>query len=162
MTNFETLPVRGGSEQVKDWARVAAKLPGRTNKDCRKRWINKVCGNLKRGAWDEDEDQRLRDAVSKYGQRWTLVASMVGSRSSDQCAKRWQHRLDPRLEHEDWTPEEDDLLLENVQTYGREWKFIQEEDFPTRSSNELKNRYVCGRGVTSLRLLGSGVRPVPD
>lgn len=69
MTNFETLPVRGGSEQVKDWARVAAKLPGRTNKDCRKRWINKVCGNLKRGAWDEDEDQRLRDAVSKYGQR---------------------------------------------------------------------------------------------
>ncbi|KAL2018291.1 hypothetical protein VTK56DRAFT_995 [Thermocarpiscus australiensis] len=131
-----------GSGQVKDWTRVAAKLPGRTNKDCRKRWVNKVCGNLKKGAWDDDEDRRLRDAVSKYGQRWTLVASMVGSRSSDQCAKRWQHRLDPRLEHEDWTPDEDELLLEDVQSYGREWKFIQEQDFPTRSPNELKNRFV--------------------
>ncbi|KAH6635417.1 hypothetical protein B0J18DRAFT_418744 [Chaetomium sp. MPI-SDFR-AT-0129] len=131
-----------GSGQVKDWTRVAAKLPGRTNKDCRKRWVNKVCGNLKKGAWDDDEDRRLRDAVDEYGQRWTLVASMVGSRSSDQCAKRWQHRLDPRLEHEDWTPDEDELLLEDVQSYGREWKFIQEQDFPARSPNDLKNRFV--------------------
>ncbi|KAH9894574.1 hypothetical protein F4778DRAFT_747487 [Xylariomycetidae sp. FL2044] len=32
--------------EIKDWSRVAAKIPGRTNKDCRKRWVNKVCGGM--------------------------------------------------------------------------------------------------------------------
>lgn len=55
---------------VKDWHRIAAKIPNRTNKDCRKRWINKVRGGLRSGPWSEAEDQMLRDAVEKYGQRW--------------------------------------------------------------------------------------------
>jgi hypothetical protein len=69
--------------QVKDWNRIAAKLPGRTNKDCRKRWINKVCGSLKKGAWDEDEDERLREAVRVHGQKWAVIANIVGLRSPD-------------------------------------------------------------------------------
>lgn len=54
---------------TKDWHRVAAKLPGRTNKDCRKRWVNKVCGCLKKGPWNKHEDESLLDAVDRYGQR---------------------------------------------------------------------------------------------
>ncbi|KAI9150315.1 Transcriptional regulator [Paramyrothecium foliicola] len=127
--------------QVKDWNRIAAKLPGRTNKDCRKRWINKVCGSLKKGAWDEDEDERLREAVRVHGQKWAVIANIVGLRSPDQCAKRWQYSLDPRLEHGGWESKEDEILLNLVQTHGRDWKLIQEQEFPTRSRNELKNRY---------------------
>ncbi|KAI1372045.1 hypothetical protein F4677DRAFT_278572 [Hypoxylon crocopeplum] len=126
---------------IKDWNRIAAKLPGRTNKDCRKRWVNKVCGSLKKGAWDDDEDERLLSAVEKYGQKWTLVANEVGFRSPDQCAKRWQSSLDPNLEHREWTTEEDELLMSLVQENGREWKMIQETNFTRRSTNELKNRY---------------------
>lgn len=55
---------------MKDWHRIAAKIPNRTNKDCRKRWVNKVRGGLRSGPWSEAEDQKLRDAVEKYGQRW--------------------------------------------------------------------------------------------
>ncbi|RYP12478.1 hypothetical protein DL767_011260 [Monosporascus sp. MG133] len=127
--------------QVKDWNRIAAKLPGRTNKDCRKRWINKVCGSLKKGAWSEDEDARLREAIRAHGQKWTVIANIVGLRSPDQCAKRWQYCLDPRLDHGRWEPAEDERLMNMVQIHGREWKFIQEREFPTRSRNELKNRY---------------------
>ncbi|KAI1402269.1 Homeodomain-like protein [Hypoxylon fuscum] len=97
---------------IKDWHRIAAKLPGRTNKDCRKRWVNKVCGSLKKGAWNEDEDDRLLKAVDKYGQKWTLVANDVGFRSPDQCAKRWQSSLDPNLEHGGWTTEEFEIMDE--------------------------------------------------
>ncbi|KAI2624986.1 hypothetical protein GGR54DRAFT_594404 [Hypoxylon sp. NC1633] len=126
---------------IKDWNRIAANLPGRTNKDCRKRWVNKVCGSLKKGAWNEDEDERLLSAVAKCGQKWALVANEVGFRSPDQCAKRWQSNLDPNLEHRGWTTEEDELLLSLVQENGREWKMIQEANFSRRSTNELKNRY---------------------
>ncbi|KAK5637542.1 hypothetical protein RRF57_013257 [Xylaria bambusicola] len=144
---------------AKDWHRIAAKLPGRTNKDCRKRWVNKVCGSLKKGPWNKSEDESLLDAVDRYGQRWTLVANDVGFRSPDQCAKRWQSKLDPNLEHGGWTaeeglstivlkitsqlsvPKQDELLLRLVRDNGREWKMFQEQNFSRRSTNELKNRY---------------------
>ncbi|KAH7304211.1 hypothetical protein B0I35DRAFT_153551 [Stachybotrys elegans] len=127
--------------KAKDWHRIATKLPGRTNKDCRKRWINNVCGSLKKGGWDEDEDERLLEAVRTHGQKWVVVANLVGCRSPDQCAKRWQNSLDPKLDHSEWDPEEDDLLLRSVAKHGREWKLIQEASYPNRSRNELKNRY---------------------
>ncbi|KAL9620212.1 MAG: hypothetical protein Q9160_005221 [Pyrenula sp. 1 TL-2023] len=83
---------------VKSWNRIADQLPGRSNKDCRKRWCNEVAGGLKKGPWSRDEDQILGEAVRKYGQRWTAIAPLVGSRSADQCAKRWTHSLDPDLD----------------------------------------------------------------
>ncbi|KAK4186757.1 hypothetical protein QBC35DRAFT_386543 [Podospora australis] len=126
---------------VRDWHRIATKLPGRTNKDCRKRWVNKVCGGLKKGLWDPEEDQRLQAAVEKHGLRWPLIAAEVGFRSPDQCSKRWQYGLDPRLKHREWTSEEDQLLLQLVQERGREWKAIQHNHYPSRSRIDLKNRY---------------------
>jgi hypothetical protein len=53
---------------LKDWNRVAAKLPGRTNKDCRKRW-SKVGENVKKGTWDDSEDEKLRGAVGDHGKK---------------------------------------------------------------------------------------------
>ncbi|KAG7118479.1 Myb-related protein B like [Verticillium longisporum] len=126
---------------IKDWHRIAAKLANRTNKDCRKRWFNKVRGGLRTGPWSEDEDQKLRQAVEKYGQRWTLISQEFGSRSSDQCAKRWQYTLDPKLGHRQWTSGEDHLLLELVQSFGHDWKFICQQHYPSRSRTDVKNRY---------------------
>ncbi|KAI1119479.1 hypothetical protein F5Y14DRAFT_5190 [Nemania sp. NC0429] len=137
----EQVVKRYGTGEVKDWNRIADQLPGRTNKDCRKRWINQVCGGLRKGAWTAEEDARLREAMSTHGQKWTLIANAVGSRSADQCAKRWQHSLDPKLERGNWTAEEDEKLLMYVNEYGREWKRIQVAHYLKRSRNDLKNRY---------------------
>ncbi|KAI1374172.1 hypothetical protein F4677DRAFT_182281 [Hypoxylon crocopeplum] len=126
---------------IKDWHKIAAVLPGRSNKDCRKRWVNRVCGNRKMGAWSEEEDNRLLEAMRIHGQRWTVIASKVGHRSPDQCAKRWQQKLDPKLQHGGWSTKEDELLLECVEKHGREWKKIQEKHYANRSRNDLKNRY---------------------
>ncbi|KAI1172129.1 Homeodomain-like protein [Nemania sp. FL0916] len=138
---YEETQKQESAGDAKDWHRIAAKLPGRTNKDCRKRWVNKVCGSLKKGSWNKLEDDSLLDAVDRHGQKWTLVANEVGFRSPDQCAKRWQSKLNPNLEHGGWTAEEDQLLFHLVQQHGREWKMFQEQSFNRRSTNELKNRY---------------------
>ena len=37
---------------------------------------------------------------------------------------------------------QDELLLESVERYGREWRKIQEKHYSTRSANDLKNRLV--------------------
>lgn len=61
---------------------------------------------VKAGTWLPVEDERLREAVTKYGTRWVRVAGEVGTRNGDQCAKRWNENLNPELDHSPWTPEE--------------------------------------------------------
>lgn len=77
---------------------------------------------------------------SLAGHRWTEVAVVVGTRHADQCAKRWQHSLDPSLMHAPWTPDEDALLLTSVGVHGRKWKTITEQHFLGRSVTDVKNR----------------------
>jgi hypothetical protein len=52
-----------------DRCMIAASLPGRTNKDCRKRWHNSVAGGLKKGQWSKSEDALLARGVEQHGQR---------------------------------------------------------------------------------------------
>jgi hypothetical protein len=61
---------------VKNWNEVASLLPGRTNKDCRKRW-SKVRLDIKKGAWTPDEDERLQQAVAQVG--FKLVTPSLAS-----------------------------------------------------------------------------------
>ncbi|KAL4814502.1 hypothetical protein BDW67DRAFT_165874 [Aspergillus spinulosporus] len=131
----------GGHQSARNWSAIAEKLPGRTNKDCRKRWT-KISLSSRKGTWTGAEDHLLRKAVAKFGFQWTKVAEMVGSRHPDQCAKRWHHSLDPNVKRGPWTAEEDRSLLEAVQKTGRDWKEIGRELFPSRSTTDIKNRYV--------------------
>lgn len=137
----EALRQLNTSGKIKDWHLVAENLPGRSNKDCRKRWFNEVTGGLKKGPWGKDEDARLRNGIQKYGYKWTVVAQEVGSRSGDQCAKRWNHSLNPALDRSEWSAIEVQTLIEATKTYGSHWKEIQKKFFPGRSANDVKNRF---------------------
>ncbi|CEL05017.1 hypothetical protein ASPCAL06139 [Aspergillus calidoustus] len=130
-----------GPDGSRNWSAIAEKLPGRSNKDCRKRWT-KISLSSRKGTWSGAEDHLLRKAVAKVGFQWTKVAEMVGSRHPDQCAKRWHHSLDPNVKRGPWAPDEDAALLDAVQRVGRDWKEIGRELFPSRSTTDIKNRYV--------------------
>ncbi|KAI2622399.1 hypothetical protein GGR54DRAFT_598392 [Hypoxylon sp. NC1633] len=127
---------------VKNWNDIAALLPGRTNKDCRKRWY-KVCQGIRKGAWTSEEDQRLNLAVEQVGFKWAQVSKLVQTRNADQCSKRWQHVLGPDLKHTPWTSEEDAILREAITKYGNDWKQIGLSDLPNRSSHDIRNRSVA-------------------
>ncbi|KAL4957581.1 hypothetical protein BDW69DRAFT_180505 [Aspergillus filifer] len=131
----------GGQQGARNWSAIAQKLPGRSNKDCRKRWT-KISLSSRKGTWSSAEDHLLRKAVAKFGLQWTKVAKMVGSRHPDQCAKRWYHSLDPNVKRGPWTTDEDGFLIKAVQRVGRDWKEIGREFFPSRSTTDIKNRYV--------------------
>ncbi|KAK2865396.1 hypothetical protein FQN49_003610 [Arthroderma sp. PD_2] len=126
--------------KAKDWRTIAEKLPGRTNKDCRKRWI-KLDGPVKKGPWSQEEDQRLHKAVLLHSNVWTEVAQVVGTRHADQCAKRWLHFLNPSLNHGEWSEQEDERLLAAVERSGRNWRRIVDEILQGRSATDAKNRH---------------------
>jgi hypothetical protein len=58
------------------------------------------------GTWSDTEDERLREAVAKHGPRWMSVAAEVGTRSGEQCAKRWNEYVNPDLDHSPWSTQE--------------------------------------------------------
>lgn len=88
------------------WRELAKSIPGRSNKDCRRRWWNSLADGTTKGSWAEEEDERLIEAVRKRGTNWSKVARDVGSRNSDQCASHWSQVLDPDINFCDWTTEE--------------------------------------------------------
>ncbi|KAF5342059.1 hypothetical protein D9611_002071 [Ephemerocybe angulata] len=123
------------------WHAIAKHVPNRTNKDCRKRWFAKMASDVVKGGWSPEEDERLVKGIERYGTRWSLVASIVQTRNSDQCAKRWTDTLNPAIDRTTWSPESDDLLLRAVEEHGKVWTKIVKTYFPGRTGLSAKNRY---------------------
>ena len=121
------------------WTEVAASIPDRTPKACRKRWVNGLNGRLKKGSWSSEEDERLRQGVALLSSDWARIAEHVGQRSGDQCSKRWREVLDPAINKSPWTPEEDKLLTELYQTHGSAWQIIS-TNFNNRRALQCRNR----------------------
>ncbi|KAF8995775.1 Homeodomain-like protein, partial [Cyathus striatus] len=125
------------------WQEIAKYVPGRSNKDCRKRWYNKMASpQATRGTWSPEEDNLLIRAVGMFGTNWSSVAAMVGTRKNCQCARRWYDALDPAIDKTPWTKEEEELLLTAVKEHGRKWSYISRTYFPRRTALATKNRCV--------------------
>ena len=62
-----------GGEGACDWHLIASCIPGRTNKDCRKRWHYKVAATVNKGPWEVAEDERLWAAVQEHGSRYVFI-----------------------------------------------------------------------------------------
>ncbi|KAF7312787.1 hypothetical protein MKEN_00962000 [Mycena kentingensis (nom. inval.)] len=132
-----------GNTSPSHWNAIATHVPGRTNKDCRKRWYSRLAmgTDVVRGGWSEEEDARLLSAIECFGTKWSVVAAMVQTRNSDQCAKRWNETLNPSIDRGAWTPQLDELLVQAVNEHGKLWTKIVKLHFPGRTGLAAKNRY---------------------
>lgn len=52
-----------------NWHEVAAQLPNRTNKECRKRWVYSLFPAINKGPWNEEENRLLQEGVRVHGTR---------------------------------------------------------------------------------------------
>jgi hypothetical protein len=81
----------GGS----NWSAVSALVPGRTNGQCGKRWLNALHPAINKGKWTVEEDASLTRAVKGLGSNWAAVSALVPSRTNNQCRNRWVLYVDP-------------------------------------------------------------------
>ncbi|XP_076888548.1 uncharacterized protein LOC143539005 [Bidens hawaiensis] len=97
---------------------------------------------LKKGAWSEDEDDKLRAYIQRYGHwNWRLLPKFAGlSRSGKSCRLRWVNYLRPDIKHGNFTKEEEDLIVELHKKLGNKWSEMAAY-LPGRSDNEIKNRW---------------------
>ena len=107
-------------------ARVVS--PDATAQQCQNRYQRTLDPMLKRGPWSPAEDAKLQLAVSAYENSWVDVAAMMEGRSNEQCRDRWNERLDPKINRDAWTKEEDALLMDAVGELGEgKWKAVSEK-----------------------------------
>ncbi|KAI1315936.1 hypothetical protein EDD11_000186 [Mortierella claussenii] len=127
-------------DKTEKWAKIAACVPGRTNKNCRKRWFHSLDPKLKKGPWTEEEDHLLRTGVEMFKGQWSKIAERIPGRTDDQCAKRWREGLDPHIDRAAWTPEDDIILLQRFEEFGSQWQKIALA-FPGRPGLHCRNRW---------------------
>ena len=74
---------------TEDWNLIAAKMMGRTARQCKERWCSYLSPMLSNAPWTEQEEERLKVLVKIYGNRWTYIARYFNGRSDSQVKNRW-------------------------------------------------------------------------
>eukprot|EP01103_Thecamoeba_quadrilineata_P008645 TRINITY_DN18384_c0_g1_i1.p1 TRINITY_DN18384_c0_g1~~TRINITY_DN18384_c0_g1_i1.p1 ORF type:complete len:727 (+),score=136.69 TRINITY_DN18384_c0_g1_i1:58-2181(+) len=76
---------------TKNWIKVQKHVTGRTDVQCRERFMNNLNPNLNHSSWTEEEDRRLLASTNQHGiGKWSLVAQDLAPRTDNQCWKRWK------------------------------------------------------------------------
>ena len=94
--------------------------------------------------WTPEEDQKLTDLVNSYNDhpKWIEIASQMPGRKGNQCRERWFHSIDPKIKRGDWTDEEDQLLIDLVNSYNGHPKWIKiAEQMSGRTNIQCRKRW---------------------
>ncbi|WIA31280.1 hypothetical protein OEZ86_002182 [Tetradesmus obliquus] len=67
--------------------------------------------------WEPEEDRLLAHWQGQLGNKWAEVARHIPGRTGQQCAQRWRH-TNPSISKGKWTPQEDELLGQLVDSCG--------------------------------------------
>ncbi|GAV55085.1 hypothetical protein ZYGR_0AS04080 [Zygosaccharomyces rouxii] len=102
--------------------------------------MSALSNNGKAGVWSNLEDQIVKAAIQKYGtHQWSKIASLLQHKSARQCQIRWDEYLNPRLNFNDFTGQEDARLLKLARRLPNQWRTIA--DAMGRTAQVCIDRY---------------------
>ncbi|KAF8115884.1 hypothetical protein N665_0025s0327 [Sinapis alba] len=125
----------------KNWKKIAEFFKDRTDVQCLHRWQKVLNPELVKGPWTKEEDEMIVQLIQKYGpKKWSTIARFLPGRIGKQCRERWHNHLNPAINKEAWTQEEELVLIRAHQIYGNRWAELT-KFLPGRSDNGIKNHW---------------------
>lgn len=73
----------------------------RNGKQCKERWINHLNPSIQKGPWTDEEDLALLQYYKTYGNRWSMITSLIGSRGESNVKNRFKSLINS-VKHEDY------------------------------------------------------------
>uniref|UniRef100_A0A7S2Z9D6 Uncharacterized protein n=1 Tax=Rhodosorus marinus TaxID=101924 RepID=A0A7S2Z9D6_9RHOD len=116
---------------------------------------------LTKSLWTKDEDEALLSLMEETKSKsWTLLAKKLHNRTGKQCRERWVNHLDPNINKNPWTADEDLKLIKLQAQLGNRWVEFTKE-LPQRSENSVKNRWNLIMKRRSAKPRGGELRSKP-
>jgi hypothetical protein len=132
----------------KKWKRISAEMGGqKTGAQCAQHWKRVLSPEIRKGHWDENEEDLLLRLVVQYGSCWKKIAKKIPQRTDIQC--RYQYLKAKQSREVMWDAKEDESLIKKVM------ELANCNFFPHRDSSNTTNDSNASNGfnahTTSLR-----------
>ncbi|KAM8802383.1 snRNA-activating protein complex subunit 4 [Rhynchonycteris naso] len=74
-----------------EWYKIREEVPGRSDAQCRDRYLSRLHFSLKKGRWNSEEEEKLIELIEKHGVgHWAKIASELPHRTGSQCLSKWK------------------------------------------------------------------------
>jgi hypothetical protein len=131
----------------KNWKAIAECVPNRNDIQCSQRWSTVLKPGLKKGQFEDQEDKIILALVEEWYAKnpdkkidWNFVTTHLPGRNPKSVRERWKSNLDPRVNKEDFSIEEDRIVLSEQRVVGNQWAKIAKK-LNGRTEHLVKTRW---------------------
>ncbi|XP_042434963.1 myb-related protein 308-like [Zingiber officinale] len=127
----------------------------RCGKSCRLRWINYLRPDVKRGNFQEDEEDLIIKLHALLGNRWSLIAGRLPGRTDNEVKNYWNSHLRKKLRGMGIDPDRQRGMSTLARRHRTAWERSNDGD-DTAGSTVVVTNYEeadqCSNGVPDLNL----------